>query len=81
MIDKKKEQCTIPVVSCRAFVLDRAKKYLGSKFKHNAAGQILEEGYFVWSVQVSKFFGGLHVAYGGWVVWSASKGWLAEPCN
>ena len=68
-------------VSCRAFVLERAKKHLGNKFKHFGTCQTLEEGYFTWSVSVSKFFGGMHVAYGGWVVWSASKGWLAEPCN
>jgi len=68
-------------VSCRAFVLERAKKHLGDKFKHFGTGQTLEEGYFTWSVSVSKFFGGMHVAYGGWVVWSAVGGWLAEPCN
>jgi hypothetical protein len=68
-------------VSCRAFVLERAKKHLGNKFKHFDTGQTLEEGYFTWSVSVSKFFGGMHVAYGGWVVWSACNGWLAEPCT
>ena len=68
-------------VSCRAFALERAKKHLGNKFKHFGTGQTLEDGYFTWSVSVSKFFGGMHVAYGGWVVWSAVGGWLAEPCN
>ena len=71
----------VGAVSCRAFVLQRAKKHLGNKFKHYGTGQTLEEGYFTWSVSVSKFFGGMHVAYGGWVVWSACGGWLAEPCN
>ena len=70
-----------PIVSCRAFVLQRAKTFLGNKFVHFGTGQILTGGYFEWSVQVAKCFGGLHVAYGGWVVWSASEGWLAEPCN
>mgnify|MGYP000199210992 CR=1 FL=1 len=68
-------------VSCRAFVLQRAKIFLGNKFIHFGTGQILTGDYCEWSVQVAKCFGGLHVAYGGWVVWSASKGWLAEPCN
>lgn len=68
-------------VSCRAFVLERAQKHLGNKFKHFGTGQTLEEGYFTWSVQVAKCFGGMHVAYGGYVVWSAVGGWLAEPCN
>ena len=54
---------------------------MGNKFKHFDTGQTLEEGYFTWSVSVSKFFGGMHVAYGGWVVWSACGGWLAEPCT
>jgi hypothetical protein len=61
------------------FALKRAKKYLGDKFYHFGTGQILEDGRFVWSVSVSHFFGGLHVSYGGWVVWSVSKGWLAKP--
>jgi hypothetical protein len=82
MIDRITEQPFCQTrVSCRAFVLERAKKHLGNKFKHFGTGQTLEEGYFTWSVSVSKFFGGMHVAYGGWVVWSASGGWLAEPCN
>ena len=74
-------QLGIGAVSCRAFVLERAKKHLGNKFKHFGTGQTLEEGYFTWSVSVSKFFGGMHVAYGGSVVWSAVAGWLAEPCR
>lgn len=77
----QKRQSAIQHVSCRAFVLERAKKHLGNRFKHFGTGQILDEGYFTWSVQVDKRFGGIHVAYGGWVVWSVSKGWLAEPCN
>ena|SRR5690606_6635816 len=80
-IRAKKVGNTIQKSSGRAFVLERAKKHLGNKFKHFSTGQTLEEGYFTWSVSVSKFFGGMHVAYGGWVVWSASGGWLAEPCN
>ena len=78
--EQKPQSCQTRV-SCRAFVLERAKKHLGNKFKHFDTGQTLEEGYFTWSVSVSKFFGGMHVAYGGWVVWSACGGWLAEPCT
>ena len=65
-------------VSCRAFVLERAKKHLGNKFKHFGTGQTLEEGYFTWSVSVSKFFGGMHVAYGGWVVWIRYRDWETD---
>lgn len=68
-------------VSCRAFVLERAKKHLGNRFRHFGTGTILTGENFTWSVQVAKCFGGMHVSYGGWVVWSACGGWSAEPCN
>lgn len=68
-------------VSCRDFVLDRAKAFCGKKFKHKGTGHIIETDRFTWNVQVAKCFGGLHVACGGYVVWSASWGWFCEPCN
>lgn len=68
-------------VDTRQFVLNRARLFLGNRFLHFGTGQTIEDGWFDWSVSVSKFFGGIYVSYGGWVVWSASKGWLAEPCN
>ena len=77
----QKRQSAIQHVSCRAFVLERAKKHLGNRFRHFGTGTILTGENFTWTVQVAKCFGGMHVAYGGWVVWSASKGWLAEPCH
>lgn len=72
---------TKPLVSCRAILLQRTKNFLGQKFLHFGTGQVLNDGYFTWSVAVSKFFGGIHVTYGGYVVWSAVNGYMAKPCN
>lgn len=65
----------------RQFLLNRAKKRMGDKFLHYGTGQEITAANWKWSVDVSSLFGGLHVACGSWVVWTACTGWEAKSLN
>ncbi len=63
-------------------LIERAKKRLGSSFYHFGTKQTIKTNSgFQWACDVSSVWGGLAVCYGGWIVWSATKGWLAEQCS
>ena len=59
-------------------LIDRAKQRLGGKFYHYASNKIVLANDYDWEASRYPLGFGLTVSCGHYIVWSATRGWLAE---